>query len=138
MNVRPAWRAVLSLPTLIMLFILVTSSGDDEAFPLLIGVLLLMLPFVCYRRYAHLYSVQKERIEHCKGIIARNVSSIRVKDIRTINIKQGIAGRLLGIGTLEFSSAGGAGIEVTWWGLLNPDEIKNKIEHMHDSVQDSP
>ncbi len=133
MNMRPAWRAVLPLPTLVMLFTLVASAGNDEAFPLLIVVLLLLL-LVCYRRYTHLYSVQKERIEHCKGIIARNVSSIRVKDVRAINIKQGIAGRLLGIGTLEFSSAGGAGIEVTWWGLLNPDEIKNKIEHMHDGV----
>lgn len=101
-------------------------------------LLLLLLPVVWYRRYAYRYSVQKGRREHRKGMTARNVSSIRVKDIRVINIKQGIAGRLLGTGTLEFSSAGGVGIKVTWWGCRHPDEIKNPIEQMPDHVQDSP
>ena len=138
MNMRPAWRAVLPLPTLIILLMLMPFVGVDVAFLLLIVVLLTILPFACYRRYAHLYSIQNGRVEHYKGILARNITSIRVKDIRNINLGQGIVGRLLGIGTLEFSSAGGAGIEVAWWGILNPDEIKNKIEYMHDSVQDSP
>ena len=138
MNVGPAWQAALPLPTLIILLMLMPFVGVDVALPLLIVVLLTMLPFVCYRRYAHLYSIQNGRVEHHKGILARNVKSIRVKDIRNINLRQGVVGRLLGIGTLEFSSAGGAGIEVTWWGVLNPDEIKNEIEYMHDSVQGSP
>lgn len=138
MNLRPTWRAALPLPTLIILLMLIPFVEVDVALPLLIVVLLTMLPLVCYWRYAHLYSIQNGRVEHYKGILARNVKSIRVKDIRNINLGQGIVGRLLGIGTLEFSSAGGAGIEVTWWGVLNPDEIKSKIEYMHDSIQGSP
>ena len=135
MDMRPAWRAVLALPTpiILILFIFVISPGSDAAFSLLIVILLTLLPLVYYRRYAHRYVVQNGRIEHQKGILARRVNSVRVKDIRAINIKQGIIERLLNIGTLEFSSAGGAGIEVTWWGLCYPDEIKNTIEQMHDS-----
>lgn len=135
MDLRPAWRAVLALPTpiILILFIFVISPGNDAAFALLIVILLPLLPFVYYRRYAHRYVVQEGRIEHRKGIIARRVNSIRVKDIRAINIKQGIIERLLDIGTLEFSSAGGAGIEITWWGLRHPDAIKNTIEQMYDS-----
>ena len=42
MNMRPAGRAVLPLPTLIMLLPFVTSAGDDDAFPLRIAPLLLL------------------------------------------------------------------------------------------------
>jgi len=108
------------------------SPGSDAALSLLIAFLLMLTPFVYYRRYAHYYIIQNGRIEHRKGILARQVNSIRVKDIRAINIKQGIIDRLLDIGALEFSSAGGAGIEVEWWGLYSPDAIKNTIEQMHD------
>ena len=135
MDLRPAWRAVLALPTpiILILFLFAISPGNAAAFSLLIVILLPLLPFVYYRRYAHRYVIQKGRIEHQKGVIARRVNFIRVKDIRAINIKQGIIERLLNIGTLEFSSAGGAGIEVAWWGLCHPDAIKNTIEQMHDS-----
>ena len=37
MNMRPAGRVVLPLPTLIMLLPFVTSAGDDDAFPLRIA-----------------------------------------------------------------------------------------------------
>jgi hypothetical protein len=51
-------------------------------------------------------------------------------DLRNVNLRQGIVERMLGIGTLEFSSAGGSGIEVSWSGVRDPADLKRRIESL--------
>jgi uncharacterized membrane protein YdbT with pleckstrin-like domain len=83
---------------------------------------------VVYRRYAWRYTVDAERIESTHGLIARSVRSIRVRDLRNINVRQSLMQRLLNVGDVEFSSAGGDEIEVTFFGVPDPIGLKDQAQ----------
>ena len=78
------------------------------------------------------YIVTSKRVKIEFGLFAKSSNEIRVKDIRNVNIvKKGLAG-LFGIGTLEFSSSGGSGIEVSFSAISNAAAIKEMINDMQD------
>jgi len=136
---RPAWRhqwfalcvvlVLLLVAVIVPLFIATFEGSIGSAigylFPLISLILVLV---ILYRRYSWKYSVTPETIESRHGIIARNISSIRVKDLRNVNLKQSLFQRILRIGDLEFSSAGGSGIEVTFFGIPDPMEVKKQVQ----------
>jgi uncharacterized membrane protein YdbT with pleckstrin-like domain len=74
--------------------------------------------------------INGETIESREGLIARKVSSIRVRDLRNINVKQSLWQRLMGVGDVEFSSAGGSGIEVSFRGVSDPLQVKSLAQRM--------
>jgi uncharacterized membrane protein YdbT with pleckstrin-like domain len=91
------------------------------------GVICLIM---IYRHYSWRYTVDAVNIESRRGIIARNVSSIRIADVRNINVKQSLFERILFIGDVEFSSAGTAGVEVVFKGISRPMRIKQKVQEI--------
>jgi uncharacterized membrane protein YdbT with pleckstrin-like domain len=90
----------------------------------IVAVFVYLIAVVIYRRYSWAYTINGETIESREGLIARKVSSIRVRDLRNINVKQSLWQRLLGVGDVEFSSAGGSGIEVSFRGVSDPLQVK--------------
>jgi len=144
MTLRPAWRSQLGLLTIaIILFVLtclpllgslLSTNGVNSSWT--IGSMILALPFivVClimiYRHYSSRFSIDGGNIESRHGLIARKVSSIRVEDVRSINVKQSIPQRLLGIGDVEFSSAASAEAEVIFNKVASPIWVKEKVQSM--------
>jgi len=100
----------------------------------LAAVLVLIYVSIIYGHYAWTFTVSQDSIESRHGIIARNIRSILVRDLRNINLRQTIFQRLLGIGDLEFSTAGGSGIEVSFFGVKHPMELKEQIQNMQDAA----
>ncbi len=74
--------------------------------------------------------MSRENVESHQGIIGRNVKSIRLQDLRNVNVNQSFFQRIFGIGNIEFSSAGGAGIEVLFFGILDPMKLKRSIDKL--------
>lgn len=136
-NLRPTWRSQLGLLTLIAAFAAIVLIGlvDPGGWGGIVSIvgaigLALLVILLLYRHYAHLYYIEEGRVEHQVGIIGRHIRSVRLADLRNVNLRQGIVERILGIGTLEFSSAGGSGIEVSWAGVRDPADLKRQIEGM--------
>lgn len=96
--------------------------------------LLIVLSVIWYRRYSWLYLVDENNIESRHGIIAREVHSIKLVDLRNINVKQTILERLLMIGDIEFSSAGSSGVEVLFHGVGRPLYIKKQIQEGYSAA----
>jgi len=96
----------------------------------IVAVFVYLLAVVIYRRYSWAYMIDGETIESREGLIARKVSSIRVRDLRNINVKQSLWQRLMGVGDVEFSSAGGSGIEVSFRGVSDPLQVKSLAQRM--------
>jgi uncharacterized membrane protein YdbT with pleckstrin-like domain len=96
----------------------------------IVTVFVYLLAVMIYRRYSWAYTINGETIESREGLIARKVSSIRVRDLRNINVKQSLWQRLMGVGDVEFSSAGGSGIEVSFRGVNNPLQVKSLAQRM--------
>ena len=133
---RPAWLnqwwqigIALLMP---VVFVLAYLKGQPYFSPLnlrvvyvvIAAVFVYLVAVVSYRRYSWAYTIDSETIESREGVIARKVCSIRVNDLRNINVKQSLIQRLMGVGDVEFSSAGGSGIEVTFHGVDQPLEVK--------------
>lgn len=102
---------------------------------LAVYLVLLML----FRRYSWLYTIDAESIESSHGLIARRVQSIRIRDLRNINIRQTVMQRLLDVGDVEFSSAAGGDVEVIFYGAPDPMRLKEYVQARQRAVdQDNP
>ncbi|MCB1277306.1 PH domain-containing protein [Prosthecobacter sp.] len=81
-------------------------------------------------RYSHDYIVTRERVELIWGIIGRSSKEARICDIRSIDVyESGIKG-LLGLGTIDFSTAANAGIEVQFKDMRQAHEVKDLVRKL--------
>ncbi|MCI0400937.1 MAG: PH domain-containing protein [Gammaproteobacteria bacterium] len=140
-KVRPAWRSQWASMLLAFVVLTITvvalvrswgSASDPTLFVIIAAVLGATFVFLClmivYQHYSWRFTVNSLNIESTKGIIARNVRSIRIMDLRNVNVKQSIIQRILGIGDVEFSSAGGVDVEVVFFGVIDPMNVKHSVQ----------
>lgn len=89
------------------------------------GVLVIAIMLLI--RYRRLYTVTNKKVTSQTGIISRKISEVRVKDIRSINLKQSVLERIFKLGTIYIGSAGTAGIEVRIKGIPKAPYVKGKL-----------
>lgn len=93
---------------------------------------LLVFAYILFERSMRKYLITPKRVEIVHGFIAKNSNEVRIDDIRAINVKKpGFIG-LLGIGSVEFASAGGDDIEVIFTQVSRPDAIKDLVRRLQD------
>ena len=100
----------------------------------LFGVGLLVILYAILDRNTKLYTLTNKRVMSKAGIISRKIHEVGVKDIRNINVKQGILERLFGLGTVEIASAGTGGAEVTFIGIRDPMRARDLIRREKDEA----
>ena len=88
--------------------------------------------YVCVVRSMSLYLVTPRRVEIIYGLITKSSNEVRVKDIRTINVKRSGFKGLLGVGDVEFSSAGGDGAEVVFRDVWAAQSVKALVREIQD------
>ncbi len=133
---RNQWGAVSVLMVLAVLLMVslngTRGSGSDSGFLLVaFGLPLLALSlFIAYRHFSWRFTIEDGVIESRHGLVGREVRSVRVEDVRNINVKQTIWQRILNLGDVEFSSAATTGAEVVFVGVSRPLRVKDKIQSM--------
>jgi membrane protein YdbS with pleckstrin-like domain len=100
------------------------------------GIGLLIMPFWWWAIYAERkkrkYIVTNKRVKVEFGLFTKSTKEVRIRDIKSINVvKKGMAG-LFGIGTLEFSSAGGSGVEVAFEAINNAQKIRDMVANLQE------
>lgn len=80
--------------------------------------------------FANKYVIGTTSIEAWRGFILRTKDSVRIDDIRSIKIDQSesLAQRILGIGTVEFSTAGSTGAEVIFYNVSSPATCERIVD----------
>ncbi len=141
---RPAWRTQwLEIVTAIILLVIAmvmavwwwTDTAGQNALVVVgfAGALLLVMSlFIFYSHFSWRYTIDDDNIECVHGIVAREIQSIRTKDLRNINVKQSFSQRIFGLGDVEFSSAGGSGVEVVFRGISDPLEVKRIAQDVQE------
>lgn len=102
---------------------------------ILFGALLLALAiysYICLLRSMRLYVVTPRRVEVIYGLITKNSHEVRVQDIRAINVKKSGFKGLMGVGTVEFDSAGGEGAEVSFSDVWSAQRVKALVRELQD------
>ena len=72
------------------------------------------------------YGVTNNRIITKTGIISRSTEEMKLSKIETVEIKQGILGRILGYGNVVISGTGSSNVIIAT--VSNPIYVKKKID----------
>lgn len=90
---------------------------------------LLLLGVVVVRGTKHYY-VTDERVELIWGILGKSSREVRICDIRSIDVYESGLKGLLGLGTVDFSSAANSGIEVQFRDIRKAHEVKELVRQL--------
>jgi len=91
------------------------------------GIGVLMILWVIIAVAKRRYVVTSRRVFVEIGLLMKSRREVRIKDVRSINVlKRGISG-LMGIGTVEFSSAARDDADVIFVGVQNADSIRKIV-----------
>ena len=145
LSVRPAWRVqwrdLLLVPALVVVSFWLTFGHTGTliryaAMGCVIGALVLTL-VILYRHFAWRFTIGDDTIESRRGIIGRTIQSIRIEDLRNVNVHQSLIERMLGVGSVEFSTAAGGGVEVVFFGIEDPVQVKNGVQELQEQQERS-
>jgi uncharacterized membrane protein YdbT with pleckstrin-like domain len=145
-DARPAWRyqwsAVMSAVAALLMLAVVGVYGPAHlgerathvivaaAGALALYFLLLML----YRRLSWRYLIDEHSIDSYHGILARHVHSVRIENLRNVEVKQSAVQRVLNVGDIEFSSVGAAAAQVVFFGVTDPLQVLRLAQQVRSSV----
>lgn len=141
------WQGQPSLfyyfPALVV-FLILTASGIGLMFwrielwlgAALAAVGLIILSLTLFFRNTRSYLISERRVEYIYGIVSKSSQEILIDDIRAINVKKkGLLG-LLGIGNVEFSSAGSTDVEVAFVTVARAATVKQIVRDIQDELAD--
>jgi len=101
----------------------------------LFGFGLFFILYAVLDRNTRVYTLTNKRAMCRAGIISRRIHEVGTKDIRNINILQGMVARLLGVGTVEIESAAAAGQgRVRFAGVGDPISVRDRIRREKDEA----
>ena len=96
---------------------------------------LILLPLAIYE-YLQLrfleQGVTNKRVILKRGIISRQTEEMKLTSIETVEIDQGILGRILGFGTVKVTGRGMS--DVVFKGVDDPMQVKREIESVSNPV----
>ena len=72
--------------------------------------------------------VTNEGVSVERGILSKSVNELWHTDVRNVQIEQTFTQRIMGVGTINISSSGQGGIEITVRGIPNPQQVHRIIE----------
>ncbi|HCN78127.1 MAG TPA: hypothetical protein DIT13_13155 [Verrucomicrobiales bacterium] len=133
LHAHPSWLNYPGSFFLILLLLggagwLLAYGGEYALIPLLAALAWLL--GVAIARFSTDYMVTDERVEKVWGILGRSSKEVRICDIRSIDVyEKGLLG-LLGIGTVDVSSAGNAGIEVSFKNMRGAHAVKHLVRRL--------
>ena len=98
------------------------------------GLGLLVIIGIYIDRARRLYIVTNRKVVVQSGIFIKSTNEVRIKDIRSVNVtKRGISG-LIGIGSVEFSSAATDRAEIIFAGIAGADKVRDVVRKLQDDA----
>jgi uncharacterized membrane protein YdbT with pleckstrin-like domain len=92
-----------------------------------LAVLALTLLVAFIRRAATTYTITSHRLTIRLGILSRQLHETRLDRVQNVGTTQSLLERLLGIGTVDFDTAGGAGFDFAFRGIASPEDIVRTV-----------
>jgi uncharacterized membrane protein YdbT with pleckstrin-like domain len=74
------------------------------------------------------YTITSQRLTIQKGLVAKELHETRLERVQNVNSTQSVLERVLGIGTVDFDTAGGAEYNFAFKGVANPHQIVRTVD----------
>lgn len=81
------------------------------------------------RRIQTTYTITDRRLTIDVGLLSRELHETRLERVQNVNSRQSLLERLLGIGTVDFDTAGSAEYDFKFRGVAHPHEIVRTVSH---------
>jgi uncharacterized membrane protein YdbT with pleckstrin-like domain len=90
-------------------------------------VFLVVLAWGLIRRLATTYTITNRRLTIRSGLMSREMHETRIERVQNVNVRQRLLERMLGIGTVDFDTAGGAAYDFSFRGVEDPGRIVRTV-----------
>jgi len=97
-----------------------------------IGITLLVALYAYLRLKFQEQGVTNKRVILKKGIIGRQTEEMKLKSIETVEIDQGVVGRMLGYGTVKVTGRGVS--DILFKAIDDPMAVKRAIESIGNPI----
>lgn len=133
---RPSWRALMSfyaggvglaVVVLLILGLLAGEWGLAAAIAAALVVLTLVIGYL--RRVSTKYLITNQRLRISRGIVRRHVQETRLERVQNVNYQQTVLDRVLGVGTVEFDTAGSDDSEFRFEWVDGPEQVVRAVDH---------
>jgi uncharacterized membrane protein YdbT with pleckstrin-like domain len=133
---RPSWRALMSfylggiglaVLVVVVLGLLVGEWGLSVAIAAALVVLTLLIGYL--RRVSTKYLITNQRLRISRGIVRRHVQETRLERVQNVNYQQSVLDRMLGVGTVDFDTAGTDDSEFRFEWVDGPEQVVRAVDH---------
>jgi uncharacterized membrane protein YdbT with pleckstrin-like domain len=99
------------------------------------AVLVVVLLSGLLERRRTTYTITDQRLTIQKGLLAHELHETRLERVQNVNSSQSILERVLGVGTVDFDTAGSAEYDFAFRGVANPREIVRTVDRALHRMQ---
>ena len=138
---RPSWRALMSfylggiglaVLVLVIVGLLVGEWALAAAIAAALAVLTLLIGW--FRRVSTKYLITTQRLRISRGIVRRHVQETRLERVQNVNYQQSVLDRVLGVGTVDFDTAGTDDAEFRFDWVNGPEKVVRAVD---DAIQEA-
>jgi uncharacterized membrane protein YdbT with pleckstrin-like domain len=90
-------------------------------------VFVVVLVWGLIRRIATTYTITNRRLTIRSGLLARELHECRLERVQNVGTRQRVLERMLGIGTVDFDTAGSAAYDFSFRGVEDPGAIVRTV-----------
>jgi uncharacterized membrane protein YdbT with pleckstrin-like domain len=90
-------------------------------------VFVVVLVWGLIRRIATTYTITSRRLTIRSGLLSTEMHECRLERVQNVNTRQRLLERMLGIGTVDFDTAGGAAYDFSFRGVEDPGGIVQTV-----------
>ncbi len=132
---RPSWRALMSFYAigigvaglvLVVVGLLADSWGTAIGIAAVIAALTLVVGYL--RRIGTKYLITTQRLRISRGLVRKNVQETRLERVQNVNYQQGVLDRVLGVGSVDFDTAGTDDSEFRFEWVNHPEEVVRAVD----------
>ncbi|HEX6388636.1 MAG TPA: PH domain-containing protein [Solirubrobacteraceae bacterium] len=138
---HPSWRAILGFYVLgiaaaVVVGLLVGIVADTgPGVVVVLAGLAVVLVVGLVKRIETRYVVTNQRLRIRRGVLSRRVQQTRLDRVQNVNTSQSLLDRVLGVGTVDFDTAGSDDSEFAFRGIASPDEVVAAVDR---AVREAP
>jgi uncharacterized membrane protein YdbT with pleckstrin-like domain len=139
---RPSWRALMSfyaggvgVAVLVVVILGVVAGSWGVAIVIAAVVAGLTLVIGYLRRISTKYLITNQRLRISRGVLRKKVQETRLERVQNVNYEQGVLDRLLGVGTVDFDTAGTDDSEFRFDWVNGPDEVVRAVDRAGEEAR---
>jgi uncharacterized membrane protein YdbT with pleckstrin-like domain len=139
---RPSWRALMSfyvigigVAVLVLVILGLLADSWDTAIVIAAVIAGLTLVIGYLRRVSTKYLITTQRLRISRGSVSKKVQETRLERVQNVNYQQGVIDRLLGVGTVDFDTAGTDDSEFRFEWVNEPEQVVRAVDRASEEAR---